>query len=636
MPTAPRVHLPPARPLLVFDGDCGFCRRWIERWKVMTGPAVGYAPYQRSGWRFPEIGRRRFRKAVQLILPDGTVRSGASGVFGALAQVPRRRWLDALYRHVAPFAWATEAVYGIIARHRVTASRMTRLFVGSDVRPPTFLLTRWIYLRLLGITSLAAFVSWWVQQSGLIGSRGIAPAKNLIAHVRNLEQSGVLERAWTSFPTLLWLDSSDAMLHGLCAFGVASSLALTFNLLPGPALLGIWGAYLSLVTVGDVFLGYQWDALLLETTLLSLFLAPWRLRPGLLASAPPTAAGLWILRLLVFKLMFLSGYVKLASGDQTWRSLTALDYHYWTQPIPNPLSWYVHQLPSAFHKVATAVMFGVELALPFFMLVPRVPRYLAAGGLVALQAGIAATGNYGFFNFLSAVLCVVLLDDHAWLRLMPKRLAERLPELKPTPPRAKLPLTHWVAGAAAVVFGALSLFPVLAHVERLPIPKPLATLRARLAPLQSFNPYGLFAVMTTERPEIVVEGSADGERWETYQFHYKPTELDERPRLVTPLHMPRLDWQMWFAALAGSCGNARWYLGFAKGLLEGSAPVTRLLATDPFPDAPPTYLRSTLYRYRFTAPEERRQTGAWWSRERVGRFCPTLTLRDGELAVAPD
>ncbi len=636
MPIATRVHLPPARPLLDFDGDCGFSRRWIERWKVMTGPSVGYSPFQRSGWRFPEIPRSSFRQAAQLVLPDGRVRSGAAAVFGALSTVPRRRWLDALYRNVGPFAWAAESVYGLVARHRVGASRLTRLFVGQDVQPPTFVLTRWIYLRLVGITSLAAFVSWWVQQQGLIGSRGIAPANELLAHVDRLAQSGVIENRWATFPTLLWLDSSDAMLNGLCAAGTLSSLALIANVLPGPALLGVWASYLSLVTAGDVFLGYQWDALLLETALLSLFLAPWRLRPGLLADAPPTVAGLWIVRLLLFKLMFLSGYVKLASGDATWRGLTALDYHYWTQPIPNLASWFVHQLPPLFHRASTAARFGIELALPFLILVPRVPRYVAFAGLAGLQVGIAATGNYGFFNFLSAALCTVLLDDRAWRRLLPAKLTGGLPELKAAPPRRKVPLANWLAGAGAVAVGALALIPLFSQLRSFPLPDKLRQVRARLAPLQSFNSYGLFAVMTTERPEIVLEGSDDGETWRTYQFRHKPTDLDQRPKMVPPLHMPRLDWQMWFAALAGSCGSTRWYLGFAKRLLENSEPVTRLLAENPFPDSPPKYLRSRLFKYRFASWSEKRETGDWWVREPAGTFCPTLTLQDGELSVVRD
>ncbi|MFN7133208.1 MAG: lipase maturation factor family protein, partial [Myxococcales bacterium] len=358
------------------------------------------------------------------------------------------------------------------------------------------------------------------------------------------------------------------------------------------------------------------------------------LLPGLASTGPPTSVRRWALRLLLFKVMFLSGYVKLASGDETWRSLTAMAYHYWTQPLPNAVSWYMHQLPLLAQKASAAAMFGIELALPFLVLVPRTPRYVAFGGLAALQLGIALTGNYGFFNLLSLVLCTVLLDDRPLASVLPRALSAGSGE--DVPARGRESLVRIVGAGAAAGAAALSLIPLAATLSRPRLPQGLAKVRAQLSPLNTFNSYGLFAVMTTERPEIVVEGSADGETWKPYGFHYKPTAPEERPKLVPPGHMPRLDWQMWFAALAGHCGSARWYLGFAKRLLENERTVTRLLEVNPFTDAPPRYLRSTLYQYRFTTREQRRATGAWWTRTRVGRFCPTLTLVDGELGVLPE
>ena len=148
-------------------------------------------------------------------------------------------------------------------------------------------------------------------------------------------------------------------------------------------------------------------------------------------------------------------------------------------------------------------------------------------------------------------------------------------------------------------------------------PAPLEALRRWVEPFHSMNAYGLFAVMTTERPEIVVEGSDDGETWAPYAFRWKPGDVDRRPRFTTP-HMPRLDWQMWFAALAGDCRSQRWFLAFEQRLLEGSPDVLRLLQDNPFPARPPRYLRARLRQYHFTG----RGAEAWWQWDEAGLYCP--------------
>jgi hypothetical protein len=469
---------------------------------------------------------------------------------------------------------------------------------------------RALFLRGLGLVYLAAFVSLAVQVDGLIGSRGIAPAAEFLDAVRPLAGHW----PYLKLPTVLWLGCSDRTLHLLCWGGVFTSALLVVGVLPRVCLLLLWLGYLSLVVVGQPFMGYQWDALLLESGLLGILFAPWCwcLWLGSARREPPREM-VWLIRWLVFRLMFESGVVKLASGDPTWRHWEALDYHYETQPLPTWTSWYVHQLPGRFQMVSMAFMFWAELIAPWLIFGPRVVRMVAFGSLVLLQLLIAATGNYGFFNLLSLVLCCSLVEDRDW------RWGRR------GPARAEPPPAWWWRVPAAAAGVVIFLMTTMHGLDRLgwsaPFPKPFDDLRESLDPFQSMNSYGLFAVMTTQRPEITVEGSDDGETWKPYGFRWKPGALDRRPRFTTP-HMPRLDWQMWFAALGGDCRRAPWFLAFEQRLLEGSPAVLGLLAHNPFPDRPPRYLRARLDLYHFTG----RGAEAWWRREEIGVFCPPMGL----------
>src|SRR5271157_2564261 len=480
---------------------------------------------------------------------------------------------------------------------------------------------RALFLRVLGLVTACAFASIWVQVDGLIGSRGITPVRELLAFAA----SRLGPEAHWRIPTLLWIDCSDATLHFLCALGFALGMALAFAA-PRPAFLLalLWALYLSLASVGDVFLGYQWDTLLLETCFFSV---------GFAASArPPRGVALFLLRWLLFRLVFLSGMVKLFSGDESWRNLSALTYHYWTQPLPTWTSAYVNDLPAFVHNLACAATLAIELVAPFGVFGPRRVRLVSCGAIVLPQLAIALTGNYGFFNLLTLTLCVPLLDDRVLRALVPAGLHRRLPTPAPSPgfvPRPQL------ARLATILLAAL--FFAVTGCEALGrlgagslVPNAAEDLLSALAPLRTFNSYGLFAVMTKERPEILIEGSADGLAWLPYEFRWKPGAVDRRPRFTTP-HMPRLDWQMWFAAL-GSCERELWLHAFFLRLLEGDPIVSELLATNPFPEAPPHYLRSTLWQYHFSTSAARHQ-GVWWIREKVGPYCPTVTLEDGHLRV---
>jgi hypothetical protein len=501
--------------------------------------------------------------------------------------------------------------------NRVEGSRFRRL-LGADVAPD-FVLSRWVFLRFLGVIYLIAFVSLWVQVHGLLGSRGILPVTEFLQAVR--QQLG-WERYW-HVPTIFWWSGSDAALGAVCGAGVVLSLMVIAGLAVGPSLIGLWGLYLSVGSVGREFLSFQWDVLLLETGLLAVFLAPWQWRPGLGRETPPSRLALWLLWWLLFRLMFASGMVKLTSGDAVWRNLTALEYHYETQPLPPWTAWYAHHLPAWFQQISTAILFLIELVVPCAIAGPRRVRLIACATLVFLQLLIIGTGNYCFFNLLSLALCGLLVDDAAWRRLCPAgwRRHLELPTPQPAPRRWR-----WMPMALFSIVVLLITFTGMA-VRFLPIPWADVALRLErsISPLRSFNNYGLFAVMTTRRPEIIIEGSVDGIHWQAYEFRYKPGDPRRRPGFVAP-HQPRLDWQMWFAALGQYQGN-QWVLNFMGRLLEGSPPVLALLEKNPFRDQPPRYIRATVYDYHFTDARTRRETGQWWRRESTGLYCPVLSLR---------
>ncbi|HYM26462.1 MAG TPA: lipase maturation factor family protein [Vicinamibacterales bacterium] len=611
-----RVEAQPSRPTLIFDGDCSFCRFWVSRWRRATGDRLEYLPYQSDdvARRFPELPRDRCSRAVQLVERDGVVLQGARAVFRGLAEGggSSAGWL--LYERAPGFAAASEAAYRFIAAHRPLADRVRKWCWGDVVETSTYRVASWSFLRLIGLCYLFAFWSLGTQITGLIGHDGIQPAALYMDAARSFvaDQHIGTDRL-RMLPTLAWMSTSDAFLRGLCLAGAGLSLLLIAGIGSFAVLPALWLVYLSLSVIARDFLSFQWDALLLEAGLIAVFLAPVaiRERPRHHDRIPWLARGL--LLWLLFRLMIGSGAVKLASGDPAWRGLTALAVHYETQPIPTPVAWYAHQLPLWFQKLSTLAVFVVELGVPWLMLGPRRVRTFAAIVLVVFQGLIALTGNYAFFNLLTAFLCVLLVDDAAF-----RRAASSVPP-PPSAWRRRLTIAFAVVTVPVSVLMLAGSLGVSVPGEVL-----VAPIAGLIQPLRSVNGYGLFAVMTTTRDEIVVEGSDDGREWRAYEFRYKPGDVMRRPPWVAP-HQPRLDWQMWFAALA-PYEEGGWFQRFCLRLLEGSPDVVGLLAANPFADRPPRFIRGSLYRYHFTGWTEGRRTGAWWTRERIGDYSPPLSL----------
>jgi hypothetical protein len=465
--------------------------------------------------------------------------------------------------------------------------------------------------RGLGATYLVAFLSLRRQVRGLYGSEGILPARDYLGAIAAALPEGEVgnKRAvwWARLraaPSLLWLDASDRGLGRLCTAGELAACAMGLGVGGRLAPAVCWATYLSFFTVGREFLRYQWDVLLLEAGAQAMLGRPRRL----------------LMRLLAVRLQLESGVAKLASHDPTWRDLSACCHHQETQPLPTPVGWYAHHLPVPLQRFATVLTLAVECAAPALAFGPRRLRRLAFAVLTGFQGLIALTGNYAFFNWLTGVLNLAMVEEppggtraarrrRGWRRL----------------PRLLVGLVDLVAGGALAVLGLADLTDRLQLQDRLG-PRVWATLdrlARALSPLRVVGSYGLFSTMTTTRPEIVVEGSDDGEAWREYAFRYKPGDVARAPRWVAP-HQPRLDWQMWFAALGYP---PRWFMRFLGRLLAGAPDVLALLDGNPFPDTPPRFVRAVLYDYRVADLRTHRQTGDYWVRRRLGLYVPVIEAR---------
>ncbi|MCH2161620.1 MAG: lipase maturation factor family protein [Phycisphaerales bacterium] len=643
--------LPRDRPLVIYDGDCGFCVKWATRWSRLAGDTIDVIAFQMLGDRLPEVDREACAKAVHLVEPasDGLrIFRGAEAATRAQARStghdPDRGVLGTL---LPPLQRVLNAPYAMVARHRDVFNRMAPLMYGKLAVPETYQVSRGLFLRFIAFTYLVAFLSFGVQAQGLVGSSGILPVSEYLASARDT----LGPSAWIQLPTLLWISSSDAAITTIWIAGCIAGVLVLFGIAPMYALIACWGLYLSLVHAGQDFLSFQWDILLLEAGFLAILYAPAslltaRTRPG------------WLARLLItwllFRLMFESGILKLLSGDAAWLDGSALSFHWYTQPLPTWAAWWMAQLPGSVEHLLTWGMFIAELGLPLLLFLPRVPRTTAALGIIGLMIGIGVTGNYGFFNLLTIALCIAVLDDGVLKPLLrPKRLFARWrshrPLAPPTPPPQRIAT---ILAAIVIVPGSIVLG--WADAERTvenarfqaaaddPIkvqqliddleengPSWARRLSSNWRSFRTYgivNSYGLFRVMTTTRPELTIEASDDGSTWSPYVFKYKPGPLDRKP-VFAGLHMPRLDWQMWFAGLSAERGQLPiWFQRFILRLQEADPAVLELLDSAPMGDAPPPLLRVRLGNYLFTNSEQRDDTGNWWLQENDQLLVPPIPL----------
>ena len=467
----------------------------------------------------------------------------------------------------------------------------------------------WLFLRGLALIYFSAFASMAIQIEGLVGSNGILPVTTRLELIEQLYPS---QKLW-QMPTVFWLDSSDYMLSFVCYAGMAVSCLLLLNIFTRIALLLCYVLYLSLVEAGQDFTHFQWDVFLLEVGVLALLLT-W-------------GSGIIVLlfRWLLARFMFMGGIVKIASGDPNWINLTVLEFHYQTQPLPTPLAYYASQLPLWFHKLCVSGVFFIELVVPFFVFLPRPFRVFACVAFILLQSTIILTGNYNFFNLLTILLCLFLLEDKDIASRLPNRLKPLVQQKKPKPDS----IANTCAGLWASLVILVCVCQIWLYHVNIALPAPLKSLLRTTARFSLVNNYGPFAVMTTIRNEIIIQGSDDNLHWLDYSFKNKPGRLDRELTWVIP-HQPRLDWQMWFAALKPAEKDS-WFDSFVVKLLESSPQVLSLLDNNPFPNKPPVYIRALLYRYSYVPWQIHEKTGQIWQRQFLGIYWPIHSLEKKPL-----
>jgi hypothetical protein len=539
-----------------------------------------------------------------------------------------------------------------------------RLFDGHR-GPRGQMAPRWIFLRALALIYLSAFYSLLFQIKGLIGPEGILPAQDYLA---NIAQQLDLERHWYA-PSLYWISSSSTMMMAVTWIGLIAAVIAFLNVWPRLSFFVCFVCFLSFVGASGVFSSYQSDGMLLEAGFLALFFAPRGIRPGWGANSPPSRMSWFLLQWEWFRIYFESGIVKLASGDQQWRSFTAMDEYYQNGPLPTWIGWYVEHLPHWFHAATVGGTLALELVLVFMMFFPRKVRLILFIIVTPWEIGVILTANYAFLNYLVLSLGFLLLDDKFLLRFVPARFQPREPEKISVPAMesheekplsildfgaasvktadieknalaversgfsGRLGFSLWVArlGAAAFMLAWIA-YNTTVELVAIPLrdsPLPVKPLIA-LEPFRIANQYGLFAVMTRGRYEIEFQGSNDGTNWTAYQFRNKPQALNEAPRIYAP-YQPRFDWNLWFASLGDWDQNEIVPLTEER-LLVGDGDVLALFRGDPFPQIPPRYVRAVIWQYWFTTMDEKRQTGNWWRREYLGLYAPELTIAaDGRV-----
>ena len=474
------------------------------------------------------------------------------------------------------------------------------LFGGSSASE--YWITRLLLQRGLSGIYLIAFLVAVNQFRPLLGAHGLTPVPFFVQNTRFVES-----------PSLFYAHYSDRFALALSWSGVVFALLGLSGLserFGTPISVVIWAwmwvAYLSIVNVGQIWYGFGWESLLLECGFLAMFL-------GARDTAPPTIV-IWMFRWVLFRVMFGAGMIKLR-GDPCWRDLTCLVYHYETQPLPNPVSWYLAKSPLWLSKAGVLFNHLAELIAPFGYVVPLANVRRAAGVITVLfQGSIIVSGNLSWLNWLTIVVAFSCFDDG-----MLSKIWSRPSALHP------LAAPHQIAVVVlTAVVALLSIRPLRNLFSNEQI------MNTSFEPLHLVNTYGAFGAISRQRYEVILEGTTDSvvtpaSEWREYQFKAKPGDVRRSLPLVAPYHL-RLDWLMWFIPL-GSGASGTWFPALVARLLQNDGPTLSLMAGNPFPNAPPRLIRATMYEYRFTTFDERLASRNVWARTLVGEMMHPVSLQ---------
>jgi hypothetical protein len=463
-----------------------------------------------------------------------------------------------------------------------------RLIARLFDRGVSYRLTRFAILRLLALVYLVAFVVAYGQLVPLVGEHGILPADQHL-HRLALYEGSTSAGAWASPSLFWWIGTSDAAMRAVSLVGIALSFAALMGATNALLQFAMWALYLSIVHVGQLFYGYGWEAQLSETGFLAIFLCPLTTATPLPSRDPPVVV-IWLFRWLIVRIMLGAGLVKLR-GDPCWRDLTCLAYHYETQPVPSPVSALLHRAPLWFHQLGVATNHFVELVVPFFVQAPRRFRHVAGVFLVAFQVFLIVSGNLSFLNWLTIVPALACFDDRAWARVWPRRWLRH----------AHAPASRWHLRASYALAFVVALLSINVVSNLL---SPNQTMNRSYDRFEIVGTYGAFGVVSRQRFEVVLLGTDadvidEHTEWREYELPCKPGDVARRPCVITPFHH-RLDWQMWFLPLGDErLGPEEWFVHLAAMVLDGDRSIASLFAVDPFPNAPPRWVRAETCRYRF-------------------------------------
>src|SRR5260221_1962687 len=486
------------------------------------------------------------------------------------------------------------------------------------LRADDYWLARLLFQRALAAIYLVAFLVTLRQFRPLLGERGLLPAPAFLAAVRFMESPSIFH--WRYSDRLLVIVSWIGLaLAGAAVLGVLDLVPTPIAML---AWFALWALYLSIVNVGQTFYSFGWETLLCETGFLAIFLGN--------AQVAPTIPLVYLIRWLLFRVEFGAGLIKMR-GDRCWRDLTCLYYHHETQPMPNPLSSYFHHVPKRFHRFEVLGNHFAQLVVPVFLFAPQPLASIAGLVVIGTQSWLVLSGNFAWLNVITMALAILSLDNAAF-GVIGLRAPERAQELAGY--AEGIPL--WF-GMLVLALTALIVFLSYRPARNLLSPRQL--MNYSFDPFNIVGTYGAFGSVTKERDEVVVSGTREAvltpqTTWLEYEFKAKPGDVRRRPPQYAPYHL-RLDWLMWFAAMSSPAYH-EWFVPFASKLLAADAATLALLRHDPFAGERPRFVRAQLYRYRFTTPDERRETGAWWHRELLRDYLRPVSLNAGHARPSGD
>jgi hypothetical protein len=490
----------------------------------------------------------------------------------------------------------------------------------TEETAPTYWLTRFVLLRLLGAVYVVAFLVAVNQLVPLIGEHGLLPVGNFLDLVR--QSYGSTSAGFFKLPSLFWFWHSDAALLTASWLGLTLSLVVAAGYANAPLMAVLWALYLSIVHAGQEWYGYGWEIQLTETGFLAIFMCPLLdMRP--FPKRPTPGAIIILFRWLTWRIMVGAGMIKFR-GDKIWRNATALYYYFETQPIPGPLTRWFHFFPRLILQLGVWFNWLAELVAPFFVFWPRMGRHIAGVIIVALQVFIIVSGNLSFLNWLTIVPALACFDDGFWARILPKKLSAKARAAGESSEESKpMVITAWVVTG---IVGILSIQPLYNILS------PNQAMNRSFEPFELVNTYGAFGSVGLERDNVIFEGTMDDTAdnkasWKPYLYKGLPVEPNKRPPQIAPYQL-RLDWQMWFASM-GTAEQYPWTYNLVWKLLHHDALALSLFANDPFNGKAPRFIRASIYRYKFAKPGN--PQGLYWTRELLGAWMPVLSVNDARL-----